>query len=242
MQKIIAIIFTFIICLNILGCGKVNNDDTNSFSTETPSNTETLKNNDMTNNDTANNEIPEDDTTNGIDEHDENELQISPPDNNTNISNQKKAEKVKFTSKEAYLDDSRRVKFLGLKEYKKVVGEQHTDKPKKGNIYLVLFLSIENTGNEEDYINYNYLSAKINGKNIDHTFLVNSPRNYPPIFEHVEAGKTIGGFIVWEVPDNWKTLNFTYNGWKDVDNISLSAKFTPKDLKNPIIYDSVDYQ
>ncbi len=226
MKKIFTIIIIAIItCLNTSGCGKINESATDKASfVETPTDAATSQNN----KDIISQPSPEVDDTKA--------------DNIVNETPKPETpEMVKFTSDEAYLDANRRVKFLGLKEYKKIEGENNTDKPQKGNKYLVLFLSISNTGNEEDYINYNYLSAKVNGKKTDHTFLVNSPRNYPPIFEHIEAGKTIGGFIVWEVPENWKTISLTYNGWKDTDNISLSAKFTKKDLQNPIIYDSTNY-
>ncbi|MFG6378169.1 MAG: hypothetical protein K1W19_07625, partial [Lachnospiraceae bacterium] len=43
----------------------------------------------------------------------------------------------------------------------------------EGKKFLVLFLSITNNTSEDDYINYNYISAKVNGKDIEHTFLVN---------------------------------------------------------------------
>ena len=90
-------------------------------------------------------------------------------------------------------------------------------------------------------MNYNYLSAKVDGKDIEHTFLINDPRNYPTIFTHIESGKTVAGFIVWEVPKNWKNFKVVYDGWKDINNVSIEATFKPKDLFNPPIYDVMDY-
>ncbi len=136
---------------------------------------------------------------------------------------------------------NRLVTFLGLKEYKKIKGETFTDKPKKGNKYLVLFLSIKNNSYEENYINYNYFKSKIDGKNTEHTFLLNDPKNYPAIFTQINPGGHIAGFIAWEVPDAWNTLEITYNGWKDTDNISLTGSFTTKDLDDPVIYNANDY-
>ena len=148
----------------------------------------------------------------------------------------------KISSSQQYSDIYRVVKVLGLKEYKKIKSEKYTDKAKKGKKFLVLFLSVKNDTNEEDYINYNYVSAKVDGKKIEHTFLLNDPKGYPAIFSHVPANEGIGGFIVWEVPVTWKTLEFTYNGWKDINNISLEAEFTPNDLSDPIIYNANDFK
>ncbi|MCI8748530.1 MAG: hypothetical protein HFH67_11815 [Lachnospiraceae bacterium] len=76
---------------------------------------------------------------------------------------------------------------------------------------------------------------------IEHNFLVNEPKGYPTIFTHIPAGKSIGGFIVWEVTYNWKKLEFSYNGWKDINNIIIEADFTPEDLSNPIVYNANDF-
>ena len=105
----------------------------------------------------------------------------------------------------------------------------------------IISLSIKNTSADNDYINPNYISAKVDGKNIEHTFLVNDPKSYPTLFTNIEAGKTIGGFIVWEVPNNWKKFQMEYSAWKNIDGLVLTAKFTPDDLKDPIIYNANDF-
>lgn len=33
----------------------------------------------------------------------------------------------------------------------------------------------------------------------------------------------------------WKKFEIIYDGWKDIDNISIKAEFTPKDLSAPLI-------
>lgn len=148
----------------------------------------------------------------------------------------------KLSLSQQYSDINKTIKILGLKEYTKIKGKDYTDKAKKGNIFLVIFLSIKNDTIENYYLNYNYLSAKVDGKNIKHTFLINEPRNYPTIFTNIEAGKTVDGFIVWEVPKKWKKFELNYNGWKDIDNVSIEAVFTPKDLSNPPIYNTINYK
>ena len=39
----------------------------------------------------------------------------------------------------------------------------------------------------------------------------------------------------------WKKIEIIYDGWKDIDNISIKAEFTPKDLSAPLIYNPNDY-
>ena len=146
-----------------------------------------------------------------------------------------------LSASQQYSDAYREVKFLGLKEYKKLKGDNYTDKAKKNKKFLVLFLSIRNTSNEKDYINPNYITAKIDGKEIGHTFLVNEPFSYPTIFTNIEPGRAIGGFIVWEVPKNWSKLEMEYSAWKNIDGLTLSAKFSPEDLSDPLMYNAVNF-
>lgn len=219
-------IITAALCINILGCGKIDSSsDSNTNSSSTVS---------SNNNNTS-------DTSSNI-----NSNETVEPDNNVSDPTPEptavpKVTVGKLSAKQQYSDAYRVVKFLGLKEYKKIEGDTYTDKPKKGKKYLVLFLSIRNDNIEEDYINYNYISAKVDNKKIEHSFLVNEPKGYPTIFTHVAPGKSIGGFVVWEVPSDWKKLEFTYDGWKDINNVSVKAKFTPKDLSNPMIYNASDF-
>lgn len=117
-----------------------------------------------------------------------------------------------FSAEQAYSDANRAVTILGFKEYKKLKSGQFTDKAAKGKKYLVLFLKVTNYLSEKDYFNVNYLTAKLDGKKIENTFLLNAPEGYPTIFTHIEPSSSIGGFIVWEVPENWKKLEVSYTG------------------------------
>lgn len=137
-----------------------------------------------------------------------------------------------------YSDSERNISVLGLKEYKKLKTDKYTDKANNGKRYLVLFLSVYNKGTKKDYFNVNYLTAKVDGKKIENTFLLNEPEGYPTIFANIAAGATAEGFIVWEVPKNWKKLEVTYAGWRDSDGLTLDASFTPKDLFEPDKYSS----
>lgn len=137
-----------------------------------------------------------------------------------------------------YSDSERNISILGLKEYDKLKTEKYTDKAKKGKRYLVLFLSVYNKGSQKDYFNVNYLTARVDGKELENTFLFNEPEGYPTIFANIAGGDTAKGFIVWEVPKDWKKFEVTYAGWRDSDGLTLDAKFTPKYLFDPDEYSS----
>ena len=138
-----------------------------------------------------------------------------------------------FSRKKEYSDSERTVSILGLQEYKKLKTEKYTDKASKGKKYLVLFLKVYNKGKDKNYFNVNYLSAKVDGKEIENTFLFNEPEGYQTIFANIAGSSTAEGFIVWEVPEKWKKMEVTYAGWRDSDGLTLDAKLTKKDLKNP---------
>lgn len=146
-----------------------------------------------------------------------------------------------LSASQQYSDINRTIKVLGLKEYKKLKSKKYIDNASKGKKFLILFLSIKNNSNEDDYINYNYISAKVDGIETEHTAIFNKPKNYPTIFDTIKSGKNAAGFIVWEVPSGWKKLEFTYNGWEGPDSLSLKAEFTPEDLSDPVIYNANDY-
>lgn len=146
-----------------------------------------------------------------------------------------------ITTKQGYNDSEREVSILGLKEYKKLKSDKYTDKAKKGKKFLVLFLKVRNRTDEKIYFNVNYLSAKVDGKKIENTVLFNEPEGYPTIFSNIVADSYYGGFIVWEVPENWKKLEVTYNGWRDSNGLTLNSTLTKKDLSEPEEYSKYTY-
>ena len=241
MSKKICLTLLFILLLiNITGCGKPEASD--STDTGNSTNSSSMADNSNNNNVAEDNlaDVPPEETVSPeITKTPEPEQTATPePEESPKQTKKPKTEIAKLSSKQQYSDENKVVKVLGLKEYKKIEGDDFTDNAGKGKKYLVLFLSITNNTSEEDYINYNYISAKVDGKKIEHTFLMNQPKSYPTIFTHVPAGGTIGGFIVWKVPDDWKKFEFVYDGWEGRDNISLKAKFTPGDLSDPLIYNA----
>ncbi len=223
-KKILYGIFLFMSVIYIIGCGKID--------TATSSESSNIKKIEISS-------YEPDVSDNGtIEKEVSSEIIETPYTDNIPETTEIKTEKLSVERQYSNIRHS--VKILGLKEYDKLEEEKYTDKPSKGKKYLVLFLSITNNGFEEDYINANYVYGKVDNKEIGHTFLVNSPRNYPTIFTHIPSGQNIEGFIVWEVPKDWKKLVFYYDGWQYTDNISLQCTLKKKDLFNPPIYNKVN--
>ena len=141
-----------------------------------------------------------------------------------------------ISAKAGYGDAKRQINVIGFKTYKKLESEMYTDKAAKDKSYLVLFLEIYNKQNERDYINVNYLSTKVDDTEITNTVLFNEPEGFQTVFQNIEPENTLSGFIVWEVPKDWKKIEIVYNGWKDSDNLSINCTFTPDDYFNPPKY------
>lgn len=234
-------------CAIISGCGKFEIESSSNSGTGTKTSSDTSLNitpyvsKDIYSNVTSNNNIPEQDMKTQIPGNNDIPKDDSLPKDTPIPEETPVIKKAAVSAGMPYSDANHSVTFLGLKEYKKIKGETYTDTPKNNNKYLVLFLSIKNNSYEENYINYNYFKAKLDGEEIEHTFLLNDPKGYPTIFTHIQPDGNIAGFIAWEVPSKWKKLEITYNGWKDTDNISLNGSFTPGDLSDPLIYNSSDY-
>lgn len=148
----------------------------------------------------------------------------------------KKTIKASIDTETGYNDENRQVSVIGFKHYKKLKSKLYKDTAAKNNEFVVLFLEITNKQNDKDYINVNYLSTKVDGKEITNSVLFNEPEGFQTIFKNVEAGGQLRGFIVWQVPENWQKMEVVYNGWKDSSNLSLDCTLTPDDYFDPPQY------
>lgn len=146
-----------------------------------------------------------------------------------------------FTATQAYSNEKYEVKVMGLKEYKKIKTDKFTDKAKAGKKFLVLFLEVRNRTQSKVYFHADYLSAKLDGKEITHTVLFNEPEDYPTMFANIAADSYYGGFIVWEVPTDWNKIEITYEGFKGSDGLTLDSTLTKDDLKKPETYSPMKY-
>lgn len=146
----------------------------------------------------------------------------------------KELRKVEITAEQGYQDDEKKISFYGLKEYTKFKNGKMVEKPEKGKKYLVLYLNIENRAPENFYFNENNFSSKLDGKDYEHTVLFSDPEPYyVTCFHNVLPATALYGFIVWEVPNDWKTLDIKYTGLEGSDGATLNMNLTPEDLQEP---------
>ena len=124
------------------------------------------------------------------------------------------------------------IQILGCKLYDVIEGESYTDTPDGGKNFLVLFLGLRNKSDEVIYFTPEGLSATVDGEKIEHKFLVNDPEGYTTAFQNIPAKGIAGGFIVWEVPEEWNEFSFIYDGWVN-DGISIQCTLTPDMLSDP---------
>ena len=125
------------------------------------------------------------------------------------------------------------VTMTGLCQYEKLESDAYTDTPEDGNVFLVMFLEITNHDNGDDYINPEALSATVDGNELQHCVLFNQPESYEPIFDHIRPGERLTGFIVWQVPSDWKEFQMKYDGWADICGLTVTADVTPEILCDP---------
>ena len=140
---------------------------------------------------------------------------------------------------EPYGDTKIHMECTGLVQYDKIESDKYTDTPTDGNVYLVLFLNIINYDSNDAYFSAEAFESSVDGTNISHTFLVNDPEGYPSIFQKISAENDLDGYVVWEVPQNWKELSFNYSGCIGDEILNINGSFTPDDLTTPVSYDQL---
>ena len=134
-KRLYLAILTVILCISISGCGNNNNKDSNDENisgnnTEAPKDDENNKDNEN-NTDNGNNE---EDKNNGDNTTKEPSSATTPSiDENqgSEVTETIEPKAGKLTAKQQYSDAYREVKFLGLKQYKSLKGDNYTDKAKK---------------------------------------------------------------------------------------------------------------
>ena len=86
--------------------------------------------------------------------------------------------------------------------------------------------------------NYNNITAKLDGKELTDTFLINDPEGYQSIKTNLPDEYITQGYLVWEVPETWKKLEVTYSGWTQSYYTEPTIILTPDVLKTPETYNS----
>lgn len=122
------------------------------------------------------------------------------------------------------------MRLAGLMTYPSFEGEKYQDTPSEGHEYLVLYLDIENYGENDYYFNPECMYATVDGVEVENTFLLNDPEGYQTIFRKVEVMEREIGFVVWEVPKDWTNFTFNYRGFRDTESVDIYGHFTHEDL------------
>lgn len=218
------IIYVLAICMSMMivsGCSTNNttNNVADDITTETESN-DTAEETDITEN-------PENITEEDLTEQEEDTQESVEPVT------------VHFNMEEAYNDTRLRVACTGLAQYDELNSASYCDVPEEGNVFVVIYLNIENYSKTDTYFSAEGLQSYVDQTDIPHTILVNDPEGYPTIFKNIPAESGINGYIVWEVPEDWKELSFEYTGWKESNSVILNGTFTSDDLKEPTPYDQL---
>ncbi len=217
---------TLLLCMAILfsSCGKEGTDKLSDISFSPDPGISS----------SAKNETPEENTS--IPEKDKVNSENQETEESNVPAEKKEIIKASIDTETGYTDEKRQVSIIGFKHYKKLKSKLYKDTAAKNKEFVVLFLEITNKQNDKDYINVNYLSAKVDGKEITNSVLFNEPEGFQTIFKNIEADGQLRGFIVWEVPENWQKIEVVYNGWKDSSNLSLDCTLTPDDYFDPPQY------
>lgn len=133
------------------------------------------------------------------------------------------------TVDEPYSSQTAGLEIIGFERYDSLEGKHFTDTPSEGSCYLVLFLSVQNYSFNNLYMHPDDLRAGVDGKAISNTFLLNDPKEYHTILDTISAGFDRQGFIVWEVPADWKELSLQFRQWQYTEKVFLNLTLTPED-------------
>ena len=142
-------------------------------------------------------------------------------------------ETVSLTMSQTNGNEKVSITMTGLCQYDSLESSAYTDTPADGNVYLVMFLEIANHDNGADYINPENLSATVDGEKVSQLGLFNHPESYTPIFDHINNGEQLTGYIAWEVPSDWQSFDMEYDGWQDTCALTVTAHVTPNMLTAP---------
>ena len=93
----------------------------------------------------------------------------------------------------------------------KVSNYSHTDNSvDKESNYLVCFLEVENTNDEEKFISNFSFSGIVDDEKVMPSFLFGNIDGISRLNKNLEPGEKISGYVVFEVDDGWEYLELKY--------------------------------
>lgn len=141
---------------------------------------------------------------------------------------------IELSYNNSYGDTLCGISLLGLEETDHLSSEDvYEDQAPEGFKYVIAYLAVENRCLKATYLNPELLKTIVDGEAVQNTFLFNNPNDYPTIWGDLPEQQTKYGYIVWQVPESWEQLSFSYEGWKDISQVIINVSLTKKDLKAP---------
>ncbi len=102
------------------------------------------------------------------------------------------------------------IALLYAKEYDSIGSEFYSDQPSEGKKFLVLFFDVMNVSSENDHFNPFYFEGYADDYSTNAAFITSEPDEMQDLGGDIDAGKMAKGYMVYEVPSDWKTFEISY--------------------------------
>ena len=109
-------------------------------------------------------------------------------------------------------DDKLKITLKSAKEYTtvKTDNEFADTEASKGKKIIILNFEAENISKEDDYINIFYYDAYCDDVSVETDMLMEYPDGMQMFSGDIKAGKKLQGAVAYQVPEDWKILEFYY--------------------------------
>lgn len=108
--------------------------------------------------------------------------------------------------------------------------EYISDTPDEGKEYILLWFTVQNTTDEDYFTNMFYEDSYCDGFSISsESLLVNADGE--SVWGDVAAGKAKKGYVAYQLPIEWKTIEFQYKPIFSGQESKLIFQATPEDIQ-----------
>ena len=130
-----------------------------------------------TTNDVANDSatVTESDNPTNVEDASKNDTAAVVPDQEEETQEVVDPVTAQLSMEEPYNDTRIKVACTGLVQYDELSSDSYCDVPEDGNVFVVLFLNIENYSLTDAYFSAESLQSHVDQADISHTILVNDP-------------------------------------------------------------------
>lgn len=88
--------------------------------------------------------------------------------------------------------------------------EYLNDKANDGKAFVIIEMTAENIGDENDYVNPLYFSASSDDISISDAVLLNKPDGLEMFSGDIMSGKKRKGYLAYKLEENWKSVEISY--------------------------------